>query len=245
MSKIPRYSSERALLLAEERINHPSETGKKHFKTTSYEYLVGTWACTMLSKHFSDDFLITPEMFVIGTNKKPDFVIEKFCEEEEDRSKLHAVYVLKKKGGDYFDRALVQAANAITQLCDFNEGWIETFVIVQRGMEIGFFEFLSYTSMMEQAGITHFKSCVPLTCLHEKLLFGYDGAKSEIEQFSAGLPNTVMPLIYGHPGRKSTDSMAEADEIDTPCVFNLEIHKYEIEFVFHYIATQSPRSMED
>ena len=114
-------------------------------------------------------------------------------------------------------------------------------------MEIGFFEFLSYTNMMEDVGITHFRSCVPLTYLHKYLLFGNDGAKSAIEQFSAHLSgtDTVKPLLYDHPGRKSTGSTAEADEIDTPCVFNLELHKDQIDFLFHYIATQSPRKMED
>lgn len=241
MSQIPSYSRERALLLAQERISQPSAT----FKPTCYEYHVGTWACTMLSKHFEDDFLITPEMFTRGTNKKPDFTIEKFCEDKEDKSKFHAVYELKKQGGEYLDRALGQAANAISQLCDVDEGWIEMFVIAQRGMEIGFFEYLSYTNMMEDAGITHFKSCVPLTYLHKDLLFGNDEAKSAIEQLSANLPDTVMPLVYGHPGRKSTESLAEADEIDTACVFNLATHKDEIDFLFHYIATQNPRKMKD
>lgn len=115
------------------------------------------------------------------------------------------------------------------------------FVIAQRGMEIGFFEFLSYTNMMEDAGITHFKSCVPLTYLHKDLLFGNEEAKFAIEQLSANLPDTAMPLVYDHPGRKSTESLAEADEIDTPCVFNLAIHKDEIDFLFHYIATRNPR----
>ena len=245
MSQIPRYSRERALLLAEERISQPSATKKKDFKPTPYEYHVGTWACTMLSKHFGDDFLITPEMFAKGTHKKPDFTIEKYCEEEDDRSKFHAVYELKKQGGEYIDRALGQAANAISQLCDVDKGWIEMFVIVQRGMDIGFFEFLSYTNMMVDAGITHFRSCVPLTYLHKDLLFGHEGAKSAMEQFIAALPVTVNRLLYDHPGRRSTGSTAEADEIDTPCVFNLELHKDEIDFLFHYIATQSPRKMED
>lgn len=106
-----------------------------------------------------------------------------------------------------------------------------------------FFEFLSYTDMMEDAGITHFKSCVPLTYLH-KDLFENDEAKSAIEQLSANLPDTVMPLC-GHPGRKSTESLADADEIDTPCVFNLATHKDEIDFLFHYIATHNPRKMKD
>ncbi len=246
MSQIPRYSHERALLLAEERISQPSATEKKDFKPTPYEYHVGTWACTMLCKHFADDFLITPEMFVKGTSKKPDFTIEKYCEEEPDKSKYHAVYELKKLDGGYFDKALGQAVSAINQLCDYTneKGWIEMFVIVQRGMEIGFFEYLSYTSMMDESDITHFKGCVPLTYHHEDLS-GNVGAESALEQFIASLPDTVMPLLYGHPGRKSTDSTAEADEIDTPCVFNLETHKYEIDFLFHYIATQSPRKMKD
>jgi hypothetical protein len=82
-------------------------------------------------------------------------------------------------------------------------------------MEIGFFEFLSYTDMMEDAGIAHFKSCVSLTYLHKDLLFENDEAKSAIEQLRAHLPDTVMALVYGHPGRKSTESSIEADEIDT------------------------------
>jgi hypothetical protein len=130
-------------------------------------------------------------------------------------------------------------------LCDVDEGCIERFVIAQRGMEIGFFEFLSYTDMMEDAGIAHFKSCVSLTYLHKDLLFENDEAKSAIEQLRAHLPDTVMALVYGHPGRKSTESLIEADEIDTPCVFNLATHKNEIDFLFHYIATQNPRKMED
>jgi len=245
MSQFPKHSGKRALLLAEERIRYPSESAKRDFKPTPYEYHVGTWACTMLSKHFDDDFLITPEMFAAGTNKKPDFTIEKYCEEEHDKSKFHAVYELKKEGGEYFDRALKQAANAIGQLCDVTVGWIEMFVIAQRGMSIGFFEYLSYPTVMEDHGITHFKNCVPLTYLHKDLLFENEEAKSVIERFSAHLPDTVTPLLYDHPGRKSTDTTAEADLIDTPCVFNLELHKDEIDFLFHYIATHSPRTIED
>ena len=199
----------------------------------------------MLSKHLGDDFLITPEMFTRGTNKKPGFTIEKFCMDKQDKSKFHAVYELKKQGGEYLDRALGQAANAISQLSDVDDGWIEMFVIAQRGVEIGFFEFLSYTDMMEDAAITHFKSCVPPTYLHKDLLFENDEAKSAIEQLSAYLPDTVMPLLCGHPGRKSTESFADADEIDTRCVFNLATHKDEIDFLFHYIATHNPRKMKD
>ena len=102
MSQIPSYSRERALLQAEERISQPSAT----FKPTCYEYQVGTWACTMLCKHFTDDFLITPERFARGTNKKPDFTLEKFCMEKQDKSKFHVVYELKKQDVEYIDRAL-------------------------------------------------------------------------------------------------------------------------------------------
>ena len=239
----PKHSRDRALLLAEERIQNPGARTRGDIR--SYEHHVGTWACTMLSKHFQDDFLITPEMFTYGTNKKPDFTIEKYYEEAKDKSKYHAVYELKKQDGGYLDKALEQASLAISQLCDKTDGSIEMFVIVQRGMEIGFFEYLSYTSMMDEAGILQFASCVPLTYVHKDLIFRKDEAKDAIMQLKARLPDSVQTLVYGQSGRRSTDSLARADEIDTPCVFNLKMQKDEIDFLFHYIATQKPRKMED
>ena len=237
MSQFPRHSKDPALELAEERIKFPS--------TRSFEYVVGTWACTMLCKCFTHGFLITPERFTRGTNKKPDFTIEKLDRNEPNGSKYHAVYELKKREGEYFDDALTQAADAIREVCDISGGSIEMFVIIQRGLQSGFFEYLSYVDLMEKKGIPHFKGCVPLTYLHENLVFDNKEAQSAIEKLSSNLPEEVLTLVYGQPNRKSTDSTVEADEIQTPCIFDLDYHKEEIDFLFHYIATYKARSLEE
>ena len=244
MDKIPNHSSEPVLLLAQERIIFPSVTSNQ--KSIHYEHQVGTWACTMLAKHFGPHaYLITPEMFIHGTNKKPDFIIEKYCEQERDKSKFNVGYELKKQGGEVFDKAVSQVSNAISQLHDIQYGSIEMFVIVQRGRQIAFFDYFSYHSLLEEEGINHFKGCVPLTYLHEKLVFQNEKIKSEMENLINDLPGDVEYLVEENEKRKSSSSLTQADEIVTPCVFDLEIHSFEINFLFHYMANFHSREIKE
>ena len=61
MFQYPRYSLEPIIELAQKRISHPKAL---EGKVTHYEHHVGSWACTMLARHFNTkDFLITTPTF--------------------------------------------------------------------------------------------------------------------------------------------------------------------------------------
>lgn len=234
----PKHASELALRLAEERIQSPANN-------KPYEHHVGTWACTMLSRHFTGDFLITPEKIENQSKKRPDLTIEKLNENVPNVSVYHVAYELKKKDSEeqLYD-ALNQVTKAIGQISE-EEGSVEMFVIVQRGMELGFFEYFSYKNMLDEEDIENFKGCVPLTYKHKSLLFVEEEAEKKLSEIIKNLPSDLSHLISKPLRRKSSDTLNEADNIQTLCIFNLNIHKNEIDSLFHYIATFSPRKMED
>lgn len=41
--------------------------------------------------------------------------------------------------------------------------------------------------------------------------------------------------------KKETDIRDDAKKYDIPCVFNLQEHPQQINFLFHHLATQKPR----
>jgi len=267
MAQVPSYHSEPALVLAKERIQHP-ERSTDFFKgrSDSFKHQVGTWACTMLCKYFSQGFLITPCMPVVETGYKLDFVVEKFCEngvegkeEEGDKSKYHVVYVFDKQDGHSFYEALDDVDDAISELCCQDDRNIDLFVIVQVGMQIGFFEYMSDHEHSYAIDTPHFANSVPITYMNENLLFNDDDtptsegsvAKSKLIPFARNLPEHMGSLDYLHSIRPPRLEERENFLInlrlppqpleEIPCIFHLETHKNEIEFLFHYMATHEPR----
>lgn len=238
---IPKYSSEHILMVAEERISNSRLTDDK-----VYEYNVGSWMCTMISRHFGKDFLITPEMFNIQTNRKPDFTIEKLDQESANLTKFHAACEIKKHHGEHLEKALDQLVKAIRLICD-ETGITEIFLIVQRGLEIGFFEFspLLFEDLDEQK-IDHFRGCVPLTFYNDNIISDNGVTDRLIKEMTENLQG-VKHLLYRNT-KKSNDPeieelLQDADSLQTPCIFNLEKHKYEIDLMFHHIATANPREI--
>ena len=217
-----------AILVAEERISSPVTT--EHDGTPiHYEHSVGNWMTSVLSRYLGEDFLIGPEMFNRQTNKKPDLTIQKYDEDRPDKTKIHLCVELKKKEGDSLHKALSQLVRAIHQMGESTEDY-EVFAIVQRGMEIGFFEYYSFAED-DLKDLDNFEGCVPLTYLSEDLIFESDQAKDTLQNLVRDLPDDIQHL------RKTS--------LQTQCVFDLELHKEEINTLFWYIATHSPRKVKN
>lgn len=155
MSIIP-HTSSRSLQAALRRVNNPPNG-------THYEHHVSTWAATMLKKVFhSDEYTLTSEVIDPHEKSKPDFLIEILTPENE--LVRHLYVELKKIGGDHFEKALDQATRHIRATIETESSEVkECFVVVQRGLDIGFFEFHARQEDLEAENIPNFRSCVSLT----------------------------------------------------------------------------------
>lgn len=155
-------------------------------------------------------------------------------------------YEIKKHKGDHLEKALEQVTEAIYMTGD-ETGVHEFFVIIQRGLEIGFFEFqTTYHPEMDEKEIDHFKGCVPLLFSNEQI-GDYNGPKGElmknkVEEILSNKHSGVQKLLHRNT-KKDEESLDDAKKVQTPCIFNLEKHKEEVDLLFHYISTAKPREI--
>lgn len=158
------YTPSLALQTAIDRIKNPPIVFNKKNEavTTKFEHHVSTWACTKLHEVFpqSGDWLITPEQRDRYSNKKPDLIVER----ANNRTNIttYLCMELKKEAGDRFEDALDQLANSIEESID-SQQIFEVYAVVQAGLKIGFFEFHSDQSNLDEEGIPHFRGFVSLT----------------------------------------------------------------------------------
>ena len=221
----PNYCSYPSLQWAKNRINNPP--GQKH-----YEHYVGSWACTMLKHVFADPkWIITPEKRDQYSKKRPDLVVEEVISHNTgQRANYYLIMELKSTDGDRFEEGLAQVVDHIVETLEMD---IEVYVVVQRGTKIGFFEYHNDRSNLDEEGISHFRGCISLTQT-------YPGPGSAI---LTTLPHNIE-LFYHNSERliSSTDLRTEAENYNVRCVFDLNTHENEINYLFHHMANNSPRS---
>ena len=125
-----------------------------------YEHHVSTWAGTMLKKVFHlDDYTMSCEVIDPHEDSKPDFLIEKLT--HQNKLVRHLYVEQKKVGGDHFEKALDQATKHIRATIEEESDTVkECFVVVQRGLDIGFFEYHARQEDLED--IPNFRGCVSL-----------------------------------------------------------------------------------
>ena len=260
---IPQYSSSRPVQAALHRINNPPAGIR-------YEHHVSTWAGTMLKKVFhSDDYTMSSEVIDPNKKSKPDFLIERLT--DQDKLVRHLYVELKKVGGDHFEKALDQATKHIRATIEEGSDTVkECFVVVQRGLDIGFFEFHARQEDLEEKGIPNFRGCVSLTQVFRTdedmpytdedlmLIQDYD-PMDKIDQSLKQLVNFddeyrrvivsttlegLKQLSFGNYSGKDTELLRIRDDArlyTSPCVLNIEQHQVLIDYLFHYMSLQTPR----
>ncbi len=241
------YTPSLALQGALERIKNPPFVyhEKKEGVQTKYEHHVATWACTKLKEVFSnEEWAITPEQADLNTGNKPDLVVEKAILHSPGQTpsgphmKLHLIMELKKVGVRKQD-GLIQLCKALQFTLDTKgytyPGEFEVFAVVQCGLQIGFFEFHSDQSNLDEEGIPHFQGCVSLTQDYE--------IKGKISAVMDNKPNDLEELYTNYDKlRKQTSERADAKEYHTPCFFHLEKHQQQVHNLFQYMEMNEPRS---
>ena len=99
----------------------------------------------------------------MGQQKDPDFSIQKT---QPNSLQYHAYYEEKKSGGARLEEAIEQTVDAIVETIDTKgstSGDYEVFVIVQRGLDIAFFEYHSDRDNLTGENIPNIMGCVSLT----------------------------------------------------------------------------------
>lgn len=248
---IPRHTEEFLIRVAQEKISNRTEVLDEDPK--SYEHHVGTWACSMLARHFNNDnFLITPEANNRQTNEKPDFTIEKYDEENEHTHlKHHAYYEIKKFEGETLYKALDQVIKAIKLTGDETQKFA-SFVIVQRGLKIGFFEFHSFEKeefqlekekVKEDMKIENFRGCVSLT-YHNKRLVWPEGTDDRVKNLSREIEG--LEFLDNVSAGRSSELREEADLVTEECIFNLDLdqHREKVDLLFQHIVHAEPRDFK-
>ena len=222
------YLSSPIFRLLEQRVmNPPSGKPKEHH--------VGSWLATLLKQVFSADiWAITPEKSDDTTNKKPDFVIEKL---EGNELHYHLICEVKRQGSnDRMEDALHQTVEHIAVTMDENK-YYEVFVIIQRGVDIGFFEYHNDRSNLrtghKKTDTRHFEGCVSLT---------QDTHTGLAVVSLATAPPGIKPLFHDEQKlHKINRTRKRAKKYKYDCIFNIINHRDEINKMLHHISCNIPR----
>jgi hypothetical protein len=239
-ASIPNYCSGLSLQHAKNRMKTPTLVMKKKggWEEKFYEHYVASWACTILKKVFiGDEWIITPEKQDPSSGKRPDLTVEKTSQPsthspQDLESNYHLLMELKSSTGDRFEEALVQL---VGEAAETLEEQIEVYVVVQRGTKIGFFEYHNDVSNLDEENIAHFRGCVSLT--QDYKIQGND------TRVLLNKPNDLELLFHNYNNlRTQNEIRQEAADYNIPCVFDLDKHEQEINFLFNHMVNNPPRS---
>jgi hypothetical protein len=234
------YTPSLALRNAIKRINNPPiviKGNNNEVVYTKFEHHTATWACTKLKEIFRNDkWAITPEQRDPLSGKKPDLVVEEAI--QGSTFKLHLAMELKKEG-ERIEDALAQLCDATLESIDMkgniNNGEFEIYAVVQAGLDIGFFEYHSDKSNLDEEGIPNFRGCVSLTQDY--------AIKGTMTTVLHNKPNDLKNLFHDFQNLKiDTDTRKFAKDYDIPCIFNIEKHQREVHFLFQYMENKPARS---
>lgn len=141
------------------------------------EHVVGTAGTELARLYFPQGkWLITPEVIMEGTRKKPDITIEayKFKTEFNDRFNFHCFIEFKSLVNSSIPNALDQLHDTVYIALDhigFTSGNFSTFMIAIKGVRIAFYSYHNFSSLLDDYGIPNYKGFIPLNYRIDKNKF--------------------------------------------------------------------------
>lgn len=146
---------------------------------------------------------------------------------------------LKSLGGDRLEDALHQTTSELHTWMD--NTILDVYIVIQRGTKMAFFEFHSNSNDVEEVCPSVF-GCTSLT---QSFLID-----SKEQTIMANLADNLEQLYHNTDKLKNTNQekkelREKAGNYKVPCVFDLDLHENEINFLFHHMAHNPPRAGPD
>lgn len=200
----------------------------------SKEHWTSTSTSGLLQNYFDiNKFIITPEKVQEGSGKRPDYTIEKL----EDDELVHHLFAEVKSiaSSTNFDGILDQLDTAILQTVDSSCVNLSAFIIVMKGIKIGFLEYHSYVSLLNEYNIPNYKGFIPLN---------YNILENEFLDINKN-SQWIQHFIYDNRTNIPTDptylknlGVESSSKIEHPYIWNLlnEKHADYVHNLFKYMA---------
>ena len=106
-------------------------------------------------------FTVTPEQIQLS-NRKPDYAVERL---EGETLLPHLFVEIKSLINSDFDQIMDQLHDTILYTVDAAGGNFSVFVIAMKASKIAFFQFYSYSCLLDEYGIQHYKGFIPINQL--------------------------------------------------------------------------------
>ena len=137
-----------------ERINRAVRAVREGSLTQEH---VTSRVASELSRHYFGKFTIVPEQIQMGTRKRPDFVIEKFFENQSVNYWFipHAFIEVKSLVGKNISDIVEQLHDTVLVAMDdwgYNTGHYSAFMIGIKGTKIAFYTYHNLGSLLDDYG---------------------------------------------------------------------------------------------
>lgn len=148
-----KYLSVKPIAVSIHRILEPHNTR---------EHRTSTATSGLFQNYFDiNRFVTTPEQIQDASNKRPDYAVEKL---EDSKLVPHLFAEVKRvTSSANFDDILDQLEKAIVETVGDSCVNLTVFIVVMKGIKIGFLEYYSYKTLLDESGIPNYKGFVPLT----------------------------------------------------------------------------------
>lgn len=198
----------------------------------THEHRTGTAGLGLARNYFPlDTFAITPEQIQTFTNKRPDLSIEKYIPLTKEFVP-HCYIEMKSLVNSSMPKIVDQLFDTLFVALD-DYGNFSVFMIGIKGTKIAFYSYHSFSSLLNDYGITNYKGFIPLNYIipRDRYLEYHDNVASAEYAYNAykGARNfTTDSVILRQLGASSTD------DINHPHVLDLldNRHKEDIHRMF-------------
>lgn len=202
------------------------------------EHVTGTPANSLARHYFPlEKYTITPEQTQPFSNRRPDLTIERL--DSNDNLVIHCFVELKSLVNSNFNNIMDQLYDTILSSVDFASPNFSVYIIAMKGVNIAFFQFYSYTCLLDEYGIVHYKGFIPLNQLISAREFmGINNTDNLID---------YLKYIKKYPMLTNKDKLTElgvesTEKIPFPHIWNLlnKDHENHVHDLFVHMANNIP-----
>jgi hypothetical protein len=202
------------------------------------EHRTATAANSLVSHYFPlQKFTCTPEQSQHFSGKRPDLSIERL--DNDDNLVPHAFVEMKSVVNSNFNNILDQVCDTILTSVDFACPNFSVYVIAIKGINIGFFQFYSFASLLDEYDIPHYRGFMPLNQLISARQYMDINKTYSLIDYLKYLKKYSMET---NPDKLIELGVESTENIRFPHIWNLlnEEHESHVHDLFVHMANNKP-----